>query len=300
MAPFFSVVIPTFNRADFLREAVQSVLDQTFGDYEVIVIDDGSTDHTSKVLDGFSDERIVIVDNDRGSGGAGTRNTGIFRAKGQWVAFLDDDDIWFAEKLQKQYETLQAASPDIGMIYTGHLRFRQTVKETYLEFKPTLHGDIFADLLYKNSMAGFYSVVIRRDILLSLGGLDERFPAQQDHDLYVRVARDYKVACLPEPLVYVRFSDTGRITTNFSRRLTSSKLFLDKYLSATNNNLRARTKMNVNVMIFAFATGEWRTVLRHTPWYLRSVFSDWPGFIEASRFLARVTLDRLTLQHQTT
>ena len=291
MSPFFSVVIPTYNRVEFLLEAVESVITQTFNDFEVIIVDDGSTDTTVETIGRLADNRITLVQNDRGKGGAGTRNAGIFRATGSWIAFLDDDDIWFPEKLQKQHDYLKTVESEVGMIYTGHVRFKESIAKVYQAFIPTLEGQIFRELLYKNSIAGFYSVAIRRDILMTLEGLDERFPAQQDHDLYTRVARDYKVACLPEPLVYVRFSEEGRITTNVSRRLKSSQLFFEKYESDATVDRQIRAKLHTNIMMFAFAAGEWKIFVKHFIWYPLSLFADPKGFIEASKFLARTVRD---------
>ncbi len=102
--PFFTVVIPTHNRSILLKRAVESVLSQTFEDFELIVIDDHSTDDTASVVKSFTDPRIRYLINQRTKGACGARNTGIFSAKGKWVAFLDDDDVWLPEKLKYQYE----------------------------------------------------------------------------------------------------------------------------------------------------------------------------------------------------
>ena len=102
--PFFTVVIPTHNRSLLLKRAVESVLSQTFEDFELIVIDDHSTDDTASVVKSFTDHRMRYLTNQRTKGACGARNTGIFSAKGKWVAFLDDDDVWLPEKLKCQYE----------------------------------------------------------------------------------------------------------------------------------------------------------------------------------------------------
>ena len=98
--PFFTVVIPTYNRSKLLKGAIQSVLKQTYENFELIVVDDASTDNTKNIVKSFYDNRIRYMMNYHAKGGAGARNAGIFIAKGKWVAFLDDDDIWLPEKLE--------------------------------------------------------------------------------------------------------------------------------------------------------------------------------------------------------
>src|SRR5262245_46961170 len=111
--PKVSVIIPTHNRADFLRDAIFSVLNQTFQDFEIIVVDDASTDNTSEVIGAFNDERIRYLRHDTNKGGSAARNTGILNSQCDYIAFLDDDDQWLPEKLAKQVDTLIASPPDV-------------------------------------------------------------------------------------------------------------------------------------------------------------------------------------------
>ena len=119
--PFFTVVIPTHNRHDLLRHAIDSVLKQSFESFELIVVDDHSTDNTRSVVGSFEDARIRYLENDRTKGAAGARNVGIIAAKGKWVAFLDDDDTWMQEKLKAQYERIEQNEKNVGMICTDYV-----------------------------------------------------------------------------------------------------------------------------------------------------------------------------------
>ena len=123
--PFFTVVIPTYNRSNLLKRAVVSVLDQTFDDFEIIIIDDHSTDDTCSVVSSFSDPRIKYAINHRKKGACGARNTGIFVAKGKWVAFLDDDDVWLPDKLEYQYELAQNVDETVGLICTDYAIYNE-------------------------------------------------------------------------------------------------------------------------------------------------------------------------------
>lgn len=114
--PKVSVVIPTHNRSSLLRRAIQSVLDQTYQDFEIIVVDDASTDDTEAVVKGFADERIRYVRHSENRGEAASRNTGIRLAKGEYIAGHDDDDVWLPPKLEKQVKAFEKASPKVGVV----------------------------------------------------------------------------------------------------------------------------------------------------------------------------------------
>ena len=116
---FFTVIIPTYNRATLVKEAIQSVLDQTFDNFELIIVDDHSTDNTKDVVQSYSDKRICYVLNDHIKGAAGARNAGLSRSGGKWVAFLDSDDVWLPKKLELVYEKIKEVDTDVGLIYTG-------------------------------------------------------------------------------------------------------------------------------------------------------------------------------------
>src|SRR5215470_6206596 len=117
--PKVSVIIPTHNRAEFLRSAITSVLNQTFQDFEIIIIDDVSKDHTREVITNFNDTRIKLIHNQVSKGAAGSRNIGIMNAICEYIAFLDDDDEWLPEKLKIQTCLLDNSSQEVGGICTG-------------------------------------------------------------------------------------------------------------------------------------------------------------------------------------
>src|SRR5215475_868787 len=116
--PKVSVIIPTHNRAEFLRSAITSVLNQTFQDFEIIIIDDASKDHTQEVIANFNDARIKVIYNQVSKGAAGARNIGIMNSSSEYTAFLDDDDEWLPEKLQIQNCFLDDSPSEVGGVYT--------------------------------------------------------------------------------------------------------------------------------------------------------------------------------------
>ena len=203
--PTVSVIIPTYNRASMLREAIQSVLDQTYSDFEIIVVDDGSTDNTGDVVSVFSDTRIrYVFQENRGRSNA--RNHALSLARGEYIAFLDSDDLFLPSKLGIQVKALED-NPDYGMVYSHALRVdnqgRAIAGRRYPRIK--LSGRIYPELLYtRGSIITTPSVVMRSAILNEIGGFDERMDICEDLDLWRRVARRHRVLQIEDYLCIVR------------------------------------------------------------------------------------------------
>ncbi|MCK0470088.1 glycosyltransferase family 2 protein [Halalkalibacter sp. APA_J-10(15)] len=284
--PFFSVVIPTYNRESLLKEAIKSVLNQTFQNFEVLVVDDGSTDKTLEIIDDFHDDRIKKLRNNRVKGGGGARNTGIYKATGKWVAFLDDDDVWLEEKLELQYKQIMCLSEKYVIVYTGYEKYDFDNNKVERKILPQKKGDIYYDLLYKNYIGTFSTVAIKREPLLSIGGLDESLEARQDLDLYVRLADKYSVDYINKSLVRYRYSNTDRITLNTKKRLQGNKKFHEKYIEP-DNNISFKLKLCSNGRIFAFAVLEkqWRLAIRQLLPAMLLLFVDFRYFLSINKII---------------
>jgi len=292
--PFFTVVIPTHNRAALLKEAIQSVLEQTFKDFELIAVDDHSTDITKDVVASFGDDHnIKYMMNDHAIGGAGARNAGIFRAKGEWVAFLDDDDVWLPRKLELQYNKIKEVDASVGLIYTGCATYDFDKKHEILQYIPEKEGWIQKDLLYNNYLGAFSSVVIRSDLLRKVGGLDERFPAYQDNELYVRISELAKVAFLKDTLVYVRTSHLDRISVASHKKMIAYQLFWEKYKNLINKNPRLRHRIFSRVFLYAFMQKDTEHMLKALPWTFAGLLFDLSNFCWIFRTLFSLILRKL-------
>lgn len=285
VTPFFSVVIPTYNRSGLLKEAVHSIMDQSFEDFELLIVDDHSTDNTKNVVASFQDTRIKYIVNDRTKGGAGTRNAGIFRAKGDWVAFLDDDDVWLPNKLESEYKKIQEVDSAVGLVYSGSATYDFSKKRQLTVHVPEKEGWIQKDLLYKNYIGTFSRVSIQSDLLKKIGGLDERFESLQDRELFVRIASISKVVFIKKTLVYMRTSNTDRITTNHTKRLNGILLFYEKYKHLMNENRRLRHRSASLVFLFAFQQRNRKQILSALPWTVAGLFIDIPNLIWVSRMI---------------
>jgi glycosyltransferase involved in cell wall biosynthesis len=275
--PYFTVILPTYNRAAMLDTAVQSVLVQTYPDFELIVVDDHSTDNTRQVIDSIADPRLVYMFNQRGKGGASARNTGIFQARGQWVAFLDDDDLWFPEKLEVVYDKIRSVDSDVGLIYSAfQIHHPYGTVETRI---PKYEGKLRDELFFKNVIGGFFTAVIRKDILWQVNGLDERFPAMQDLELYIRVTLVTKIAAINQPLVKVQRHNTDRISLSMAKRVEAATLMKGKYHHLISNDRRLRHRIEADLFIFGILSGDFKTVWRATGWVFFGIFVDFRNFI---------------------
>jgi glycosyltransferase involved in cell wall biosynthesis len=210
--PMVTVVVPTHNRSELLKRALVSILAQTYGDFEVIVVDDGSEKSPADVVADLGDPRIQIFTHESNSGAAGARNTALKAAQGKYLAFLDDDDEWLPEKLELQVEKINSSPPEIGLIYCWMDYFDNTgtlVSETH----PTISGAVFSQVLGKQRLAGCPTLLVRTEIARELGGFDERLLRGNDGDFIRRICKNYEVDLIPKVLVNVHIGHGPRVTS---------------------------------------------------------------------------------------
>lgn len=197
--PAVSVIIPTYNRASYVLQAIESVRRQTFSDYEIIVVDDGGFDATRKLLVQYAGERFLYLRADHNVGLAAARNLGIRAARGKFIAFLDDDDLWHPEKLFRQIETFER-TPDAALLHSGYRVIGPDGSAR--DVQPKARGRAYRQLLAWNSIAAS-SVIIRTDIAPEIF-FDERLSGCADWDLWLRIARCHHIDYCAEPLVFYR------------------------------------------------------------------------------------------------
>lgn len=197
MVPNVSVIIPTYNRWPMVGAAVASVLEQSHRDFELIVVDDGSTDATSVELAKFG-AQLRYCRQDRG-GVSTARNLGVRQSRGRLIAFLDSDDLWQPDKLKIQVHFMEN-SPEVQICQTDEVWFRHGVRVNpgIKHRKPS--GDIF-DRSLDLCLVSPSAVMLTREVFDRSGGFDESLPVCEDYDLWLRIARDYPVALIEQPLV---------------------------------------------------------------------------------------------------
>jgi GT2 family glycosyltransferase len=200
VSPVVSVVIPTFNRWPFVGEAVESVFAQSYSDFELIVVDDGSTDETQKELAKFRSRLRLFVKAREGV--AAARNFGVRRAVGRYVAFLDSDDLWRPKKLEMQTAFMEK-KPAVQICQTEEIWIRHGVRVNPKSKHQKPSGDIFARSL-ELCLVSPSAVMMTKELFSRFGGFDERFPVCEDYDLWLRIAVEHPVPLIPKPLIIKR------------------------------------------------------------------------------------------------
>jgi len=226
--PKVSVIIPTYNRAQLVGRAIRSVLNQTYQDFETIVVDDGSTDNTEEVVKSFNDSRIRYIRHEENRGGSAARNTGIRAARGEYVAFLDSDDEWLLEKLEEQI-ALFRKNPECGAVYTKRLIFDNG--KIKIVPQDQQEGWILKPLLRSNVVGTTSSVVVKRQCFDKVGLFDERLLSSQDWDMWIRIAKHFTFRAIPKPLIKYHARHGPQISTNLDAVLQGRVAIINKYQS---------------------------------------------------------------------
>jgi len=276
-SPKVTVFIPTYNYGHFLGEAIQSVLDQTFQDWELIVVDDGSTDNTREVVAAFRDPRIHYV-YQQNQGNPAARNNALRLARGEYVACLDADDMWFPEKLEKQVAQLDSLPPTVGLVYSDVYLFNNddgAIIGRFLGGRRPPRGKVFDALL--DTDGWFISdtgSLIRREVFDRVGLYDERLLTHEDWEMWVRIASAYEVEALDEPLARCRRHGNnlgGRVEEMYQCGLAARRKIMESYPLSRQEHRVLRRSFGEHE--YAYGTGLLRLGRRREAWkaFLRSV-----------------------------
>ncbi len=208
--------------------AIQSVLNQTFSEFELIVVDDASTDDTQHKVERINDSRIRYILHQKNLGECGTRNTGLRAAQGQYIAFLDSDDEWLSQKLEKQLNLFKTAPEDVGVIYSW-LQVINDQGSMIRMRKPNIRGDVKDCLMYKNLVGTPSTVMIKKDCIESDLQFDTNLQCCGDWDMWLQISKKFKFEVISEPLALYRdHNDDIRGSTNHAMVTEGHLVFLNK------------------------------------------------------------------------
>jgi len=249
MNPSVSIIIPTRGRTTELIRAVHSCLNQdTNEEFEILIINDNEIGDAfdQKVLVYFSrcrDARLSVIRNLRGRGGSGARNTGVFAARGQWVAFLDDDDEWLPTKLSQQMRHIVSSGESVNCLDTGF--YRISPDRAPVEVRPAMSGSIFHKLLFKESSRApkLSTFICRKELLIGIGGFDESLLSRQDLDLYLRLAQKTSFYSINDCLVFGYTNSAARISKNPTKKALGGIAFERKWRRFLKQDPRRHSKL---------------------------------------------------------
>ncbi|MBR5412789.1 MAG: glycosyltransferase [Fibrobacter sp.] len=243
-----SIVLPSYNRAHILPKAVESILRQTYKDFELIIVDDGSSDNTCEVVKSFDDNRIVYVRQEN-AGACVARNNGIDHARGEYIAFQDSDDIWHQDKLEKQLKTLQEKNADIVFCRMNRMSGGKIVGLVSDYFK---EGFLSKDVM---PMSIGTQTLIGKSQVFKQEKFDPEMPRFQEFELLVRAQKEFSIYCMEEPLAdYIIQGDS--LSVNPLKYMQAWNLMLKKHPDFLERYKSSRDRIACDVMRNAFMTAD--------------------------------------------
>lgn len=231
-SPLVSVIIPTYSRPQYLEDAITSVLEQTYSNIELVVVDDNSPTPAKTIIDkseldlsGLSN--FVCIRHNENKGVCAGRNTGIRRSQGDLIALLDDDDRWDPLKIEKQVEAFKEATDDVGVVYSG-VRWEKSNGTVTRSKTPKHEGNVTRPLLF-NYFIALPTVMVRRDVVNKAGLFDEEIDRGEDKEWVVRLSQYCQFKPVPEPLLIIRQNpaDEGR-SEDYDRHVTEHNNLVEK------------------------------------------------------------------------
>ena len=210
-----TVLMPVYNGAEYIREAIDSVLGQTFENFELLIIDDGSSDNSIDIIKSYSDPRIILIKNNYNIGLVKTLNKGLDNAKGEFIARIDQDDVCYPERLERQLDFIRN-NPEIILLGSGCMEIDKDGNEIAVHQYPSNHRKLFADLLKLKAFFPHSSAFFNKCVVTELGGYNFNLNGAEDCDLWLRIASVGKIACFPEPLIKLRKHSTSMTAKNLS------------------------------------------------------------------------------------
>ena len=261
------VSVPVFNLQSYLTETLDSILRQSFTDFEVLVIDDGSTDNTVNIIKRYQqiDSRIIFLKNTHKKGASGTRNTGIFAAKGEWIAFLDGDDLWTSDALESRLSCL-SVFPDALFISADYACFNKDIKHAEISRANSNHdwSLAFSDALSSKKtivlnrpiLAFLHSilvwtgtVLVKKELVQELGGFNENFTSAEDDHLWLRIAEEVdQLIFIPEVITFYRQRPGSLVNSGKALHHDAPKAYLD--LLNNSKFVQYKSELHSNIQDF--------------------------------------------------
>lgn len=232
-----SVVITTYKRpAETVKRAITTVLNQTLKDLEIIVVDDSPSSFEGRksvqeVVFSFKEQyNVKYIAHENNKGACAARNTGLYAAIGEFIAFLDDDDEWDPTKLEKQYNKFQENGKEVGLVYcSSYLQINDVTGKRTIVYLGNRRGNAFHELMLRNIAGGTSNPMMRTEYAKEVGGFDIEQRAAQDYDLWLRMAKQYDFDYIDEPLIIYHLQPDACISSNPANRISGIERILIKY-----------------------------------------------------------------------
>lgn len=263
--PKVTVIIPTYNRANQMVRSISSVLGQTYGDFELIIVDDASSDNTAEIMASFDDERVKCIRREQNGGAAAARNTGIRAATGEFVAFNDSDDEWLPDKLERQMEVFEIVPSKVGVVYCdswlvhngkeGLLRAPNIMPEDGMVFRRALAGHVYG--------IGVQTAIFRKECFEIAGLFDENLRVEEDSEFFIRVCKHYCLYHISVPLVKRFVTQSSLWFGNDENHLRAHETILKKYWEDIRVDRRLKSQRLMGLCWWATISGRRRKACKY-------------------------------------
>ena len=240
-----SIIIPTYNSEKTIEETITSLQQQSFTDYEIIVIDDGSQDNTIKVVKSIVEPRLQLFSYENG-GVATARNRGIAHATGEFIAFLDADDLWSPDKLALQIEALYQ-NPEAKVVYSWTNYIDEQGKPLFSGTRYFYRGNVYQQLLQTNFLTNASNILVHRDVLDLVPGFDPKLAYTADWDFYLRLAKNFNFVVVPKFQIYYRQS-VNSMSTKIEQLKKESLLLLDRVYQTATIKLKRQKNRSYSIL----------------------------------------------------
>jgi glycosyltransferase involved in cell wall biosynthesis len=241
--PLISVIVPAYNAEKTIRETIESVINQTFSDWELIVVNDGSQDNTVEVVSQIKDSRIKVFSYEN-AGLPASRNRGFDKAEGEFISFLDSDDLWTPDKLEEQLKALRAnTKAAVAYSWTDYIDKSSNFLHPgrHLSFS----GDVYSKLLVRNFLENGSNALIKREALNEVGGFNESLRAAEDWDMWLRLGAKYHFVAVEKPQILYRVSTNSMSANIVKQEVESFKVINSAWLHVNfEENQKARSVAN--------------------------------------------------------
>ncbi|MCC6457183.1 MAG: glycosyltransferase family 2 protein [Caldilineaceae bacterium] len=256
-SPIFSIIMPTHNRAHLVGRAIQSVLNQTLTDFELIVVDDASSDETATIAESFADERMIYLRQSSNQGVSAARNRGILQARGRFITFLDDDDESYPDLLAETLRAFEAESDAVGFAWSGIRRVQQAQDEQLLlrERRWSSERNRWPSLVYLGVGTG-YGLTVRRSCFDVVGLFDEDIRSNVDTDILIRLGSKFDFTIVPGVHVTVYRHHLDQLTDLTPQRASAFERVIRKNADILEKNLRAWTRLHLKLAMMYYQIGD--------------------------------------------
>lgn len=263
-----SAIITTYKRdADIVERALKSILNQTYDDIEIIIVDDSPETYkkrheVAERIQRYKEKGVIYIPHKINQGACAARNTGIKQAKGEYIAFLDDDDEWIKDKIEKQLEKFMSCSDDTALVYCGNIVVND-LKQEYIEAKTEFRkGYVFDELIKKNFIGSTSFPMIKTACLREVGGFDEDMPSAQDFDVWLKLASRYRIDYVNEPLVRYHIHDGDCISKSPEKKIIALERINKKYASYLDLHKNAKWRRQMSLVFRYSEKGDYFAALK--------------------------------------